>query len=153
MTAPKTKFPIESFGPQLMDALVGGGRGRVTILFEGKDGKRMAHNFQRRVHTLRSRMREENHRDYVIAARAKVSIYWGEKAAEQDPRCKLWVDDHNGHRGALIIIAPRDSEFEDVLRASGIGSAPTPVSTAHEHPPRDDLDELLDDLQKGVTST
>jgi hypothetical protein len=127
MTEPKTKYPIESFGPQLMSALKRGGRERIT--------------------TLRQRMRQLEHPDYMIATRAKVSLFWGSKAVEQGAPAE-WRDDDEGTRGALIVIQPRDSEFESILSKAGFPTPPSavPLSSAHERPPRDDLDDLLDQL-------
>lgn len=147
MTTPKTKFPIESFGPQLMAALVGGGRSRLIIPFEGPLGKKLAHNFQRRIHMLRSRMRELNHPDYIVAARAKATILWGEKAADADPKFEDWRIDFDGRRGAIIVIAPRDSEFEEVLAKAGVGVGTTPTAPTIL-PPHDDLNDLLIELQE-----
>lgn len=152
MTNPRTKFPIESFGPELMAALLRGGRERVVIPFEGPNGKKLAHNFQRRIHQLRNRMRDLEHPDYILASRAKVSIFWGEKAQLADPRYESWKDDHNGHRGAIILIAPRDSEFKETLASVGINPTQPPVavptSSAYEHPKRDELDDLLNELSE-----
>ena len=148
MTKPKTKYPIESFGPQLMEALVKGGREKVMIPFEGEDGKRTAHGFQRRIHTLRQRMREESHPDYLIATRARVSILWGEKAREYFPD---WEADDNGHRGAVIVISPQDQQFEAALAKMKV----TPIADIPE-PTIDDLlvpkpeltvDDLLGELE------
>jgi hypothetical protein len=149
MTKPKTKYPIESFGPQLMQALIRGGREKVVIPFPGEngDGKRKAHSFQRRIHTLRSRMRQEEHPDYMIATRAKVSIMWGEKATEYGH--PEWKDDDQGQRGALIVIRPQDSEFEDELAKMVVSDldevlAPAPVI----QPSSAGIEDLLSELDE-----
>lgn len=105
MSTPKTKYPIESFGPELMAALIAGGRKVVTLEFKSKN---MAHRFQMRVNMLRARMRELNHPDFKVASRARVSIYWGEKGG--------WPDDPDGKEHGKVIITPRDSEFGDALK-------------------------------------
>jgi len=153
VTAPKTKYPIEAFGPELMTALVEGGRRRIVIPFSegGGEGKKKAHTFQRRIHTLRQRMRQENHQDYMIAARAKVSLFWGDKAVSEGGP-EAWKDDPDGKRGALIVIRPHDSEFAEVLASVGItaGGVMPPKSEAEPkpEPDREDFEELLDELQR-----
>lgn len=153
MTEPKTKYPIESFGPELMKALVRGSREKVILTFDGADGsgKKRAHGFQRRIHTLRQRMRQLNHPDYVLATRAKCSILWGEKAAQYGK--KEWEADDQGQRGALIVIQPHDSEFDDVLAEAKYLSADKPLADATapitEIPrQKDALDDLLTELDK-----
>ena len=155
MTSPKTKYPIESFGPELMRALVEGGKRRLVIPFAGAGGggKRLAHTFQRRIHTLRQRMREEKHKDYEIAMRAKVSLFVGNKAVEEGGP-QEWKEDEQGKRGALIVIAPQDAEFEGVLSAVGIHfdkvTQPIAQEPKAESPPLDD--SFLDELKPKETS-
>lgn len=112
MTRPRNKYPIESFGPELMTALVKGGKEGLELRFETKT---LAHRFQQRVHMLRQRMREESHPDYTVASRAVVSLLWGPKS-----EVKEWDEDHMGKKGALIRIRPRDSEFGQVLKNAGV---------------------------------
>jgi hypothetical protein len=164
MTSPKTKFPIESFGPELMQALLEGGRRRLVIKFEegNRIGWRRAHKFRQRIHMLRQRMRQEGHPDYMLATRARASLFWGPRAVEEGAPAH-WKEDHNGHLGAWLVIKPQDSEFADALAKSGIGAAgveqPKPPATATRNPPPDsvstsgspertieDYDDLLDDL-------
>ena len=125
MTKKPTKYPLESFGPELMAALVEGSRKKIVLKFEGANGvgKRLAHGFHRRIHTLRARMRDLDHPDYTIASKALVSIFWGDRAVEEGEGKvpASWSSDVSGHRGAIIVIKPRDSEFESVLREAGIG--------------------------------
>lgn len=158
MTAPKTKYPIESFGPELMAALLKGGREPVLIPFEGPLGKKTAHNFQRRIHTLRRRMREENHPQYMVATRARVSLFWGEKAAELDPkRFESLREDYDGKRGAVIVIRPHDTEFASILNKAGIEVdgvqiIPQLEETIPDTTPSPTLEDLLSDLDKGKPS-
>lgn len=167
MTQRKAKAPLSSFGPELMQALVAGGRGRVVIPFAEKA---KAHSFQRRIHTLRARMRDEDHKDYDVAARAKVSLYWGHRAVEAKlapgGREADFKDDDRGRLGAWIVIAPQDSEFAEALAAAKITTSdvhapkveeevevPVPLNRVAE---AEDLDDFVDELQdlqpKGPTS-
>lgn len=138
MTKPKTRYPISSFGPELMSALIKGGRKKLALKFENVDdeqytGRRRAKKFQLRIYTLRGRMREENHPDFPIASRAIVSVIWGSKAIAHGAP-ESWREDYNGKRGALVVIRPQDSEFGDVLTAAGVTvdppSTPSPVPFA-----------------------
>lgn len=139
-----------------MAALIAGTQRRIVLLFEGADGdgKRRATKFQHRIHTLRSRMREENHPDHEIAARATVSLYWGPKAVSEasDKVPSDWKDDHLGKRGAVIIIRPKDSEFDDILRNIGVDvpktEAPKPyiVPSTPSAAEQASLDAFMDEL-------
>ena len=151
MTKPKSRYPVESFGPELMAVLLKGSREKVILRFEGPDGegKRRAHSFHRRIHTLRSKMREENHPDHALAARALCSIYWGARAVTEGAPTS-WAPDFSGRMGALIVIRPRDSEFDDVLKQAGVEVAPRAEPETYVSKPSADeqaaLDELVDDL-------
>lgn len=144
MTAPKTRFPLSSFGPELMIALTKGGREGLTLKFKTR---KMAHRFQIRCNTLRSRMRQEGHPDYQIASRAVVSLVFGEKIGRKD--------DPYGEREAHIIIRPRDSEFGEALKNAGVKledltSDPLAESTSGETIPT--FEEFLDNLGEEKTS-
>lgn len=138
MTVPKSKYPLDSFGPELMQSLLRGGRERFVITFAGPEGKKKAHKFQHRIHTLRSRMREENHDHYPLAARVRVSIFWGSHAVKEGAP-KEWETDEHGKRGALIVIRPNDSEFDEVIAALKSPSTPSiEAEPTRELPPPDD---------------
>lgn len=130
MTSPKTKYPIEAFGPELMTALVAGGQREVIIPFDNLSniegsGKRRGHKFQQRIHMLRQRMRELEHPDYKFAARARVSLFWGDRAAaELGDKFASFAGDDRGLRGAVVVIRPHDSEFSDILTKAGVTSLP-----------------------------
>jgi len=162
MTKPKTRYPISSFGTELMSAIIRGGRERLVLKFnndegEGNEytGRRKAKKFQLRIQTLRSQMREEKHPDYNIAARATVSVLWGAKAVNEGAP-QDWAEDYAGKLGALVLIRPKDSEFRDVLADAGVVvSTPVePPKAAPETPPlsvpqvssegRDLLDDIMD---------
>jgi hypothetical protein len=144
VTTPKSKYPVSSFGPELMAFLLKAGRQRTMLLFDSKQipdpddprkqvwdgaGKRLAHNFHRRIHTLRSKMREEKHEQFPFAARAKISIYWGPYAVAQGGP-KEWLHDHKGDRGAIIVGRPQDADFTEILQQAGIETGPSPPSPA-----------------------
>lgn len=107
----KTRYPIESFGPELMAALVAGGQRRVEIPFENK---KMAVRFQMRIHMLRNRLREADHPNWKIAARARTSLRWRDMVKPE------WAGDKEGNKGAVLVIYPHDSDFTDALAKAGI---------------------------------
>lgn len=101
MTLPKTKFPIESFGPELMEVLKRAGRGEeITIPFPTRS---LAKRFQMRLHMLRQRMREESHPEWKIVMRARTSL----RADDLSPVGK--------NKPATVTIYPHDAEFSEAL--------------------------------------
>lgn len=159
MTAPKTKFPIEAFGPQLMSALVAGGTRRVVIRMPNRA---MAKRFQLRINMLRQRMRQENHPDYMIATRSRCSVFWGTRAISEGGDT-TWRHDTDGLLGALVVLQPHDIEFNEVLAASGVHvngvEAQSPKGSEAQSPPahtptpearhaKEDYDDLLDELER-----
>lgn len=116
MTKPKAKQPIESFDPRFMQLLIAGARGRIVIPFLGEGGKAKAHLFQRRIHTLRVRMRQADHEHANLVTRAGTRLFWGAKAIEENLTADaLFAEDHSGHLGAFLVIEPNDLRFEDVF--------------------------------------
>lgn len=145
MTEPKTKYPLESFGPELLAALCKGSLERVVIPFLGAGGigRRLAITFQRRIHTLRQRLRASGHPQYTLTTRAKVSVFWGHRAVEEGlvpaQDRAAWNNDHAGDLGAYVVIQPRDSEFTEILARAGISIARSPLSDSEY------LDDILRD--------
>lgn len=158
MTRPKSKYPIESFGAALMATLLTGSQRRVVIPFPGDKPKAVA--FQRRIHTLRQRMREENHEKFPLAARAKVSLFWGSRAVEagllgnaSEETLLAWRSDDRGRLGAFIVVQPQDAEFVDILAAAGVTldsvkSTEAPTLPSSEAPKESDasVDDLMSDI-------
>lgn len=150
MTAPKTKYPIASFGPELMALLIKGSQEKVVLTFEGEHGRRKAKHLQLRIQTLRARMREERHPDYRITMRAKVSVMWGERAVKENAPVD-WKEDEMGYRGALLVVRPHDSEFSDAIAKAGVNVPPptfTPPSSK-----RTNTGDFLDEILAGVDTT
>lgn len=109
MTRPKRAYPVSSYGPELMAALVKANREVVTLDFPNR---RIAAKFQLRINQLRAAMRSENHRDYPLAARVVCSLLWGDRAAKPE--------DPTGEKFARIVLKPRDSEFTEILTNAGV---------------------------------
>lgn len=108
----KSKLPVSSFGPELQNALRAGSNEELRLVF---DTPQMAIRFSARINALRAAMRREKHPDTDRLYRAGVSI------SRENDKC--------------VVIAPKDSEFRDVLREAGIrGTPPSPHVTKLEIP-------------------
>lgn len=124
----RTKLPIESFGPELMQALLAGST--KEFRFELRYGDCV--KFRRRIHQLRTRMREERHEHAALVERARVMILWGKQAREanggvgfdEDPKLKTNSNNYKSpsdpNTPALIVIKPYDSEFAAALSKAGL---------------------------------
>ena len=109
-----SRNPIESYGPELLAALIEGSKNTVVFKFRDtklKTGRQQAQYLQVRLHTLRSHMRKNNHPEYKIVARCHTSCRWGRE-----------VDDEFTRQGftATLSLYPKDSEFRDAFAAAGI---------------------------------
>lgn len=114
MTRPKTgRYPVSSFGPELMALLIKASRERVEVKC---DSMNQMKNLQMRIHMLRGAMNKERHPQYALATRVHTSCTWDNEAhpstkSKQFPRdatdCKL-------------ILYPKDSQFASILEAAGI---------------------------------
>lgn len=93
----KSNAPVSSFGPELQNALRAGANAELRLNF---DDPKMAIRFIARINALRAAMRREKHPDTDRLYRAGVSI------SRENPKC--------------VIIAPKDSEFRDILRTAGV---------------------------------
>lgn len=104
MTRPKaSRYPVSSFGPELLEVLIAGAQRRVEIPFP--DQRTMKH-FQMRIHMLRGAMSRENHAQYSLATRARTSRSWNREKGK-DVEC-------------VLTIQPNDSQFGDILTRAGI---------------------------------
>lgn len=144
MTKPKAKQPLESFDPRLMELLKAGARRRITIPFLGPEGRAKATTFRRRLHTLRARMRQQNHEHSTLVSRCLCRLFWGSEAVKQGlTTAEGWETDRLGSLGAYLIIEPADAQFESILsslhlegEAAGEIEAESPLS----------VEDLLKDL-------
>lgn len=117
---PRTKLPIESFGPEIMTALIAG----ATRVVELPMAYGTAVRFRRRVHQLRARMREEGHPQRTLVERTRVSIVWGKEAGLAEP--ELRRTDHSQkvpvdkQTPCKVVLKPYDEEFNAALKAANI---------------------------------
>jgi len=104
MTRPKmSRYPVSSFGPELMAVLLKGARERVELPCE--DQRHMKY-LQMRLQMLRGAMARESHPDYTLVTRARTSRTWNREAG-QDVNC-------------VLVVQPNDIQFADTFRAAGI---------------------------------
>lgn len=119
MTRPKaSRYPVSSFGPELLEVLIAGAQREVKIPFP--DQRTMKH-FQMRIHMLRGAMSREGHSQYLLATRARTSRTWNrEKGKDVD---------------CVLIVQPNDSQFTDILAKAGIKPSQNTHDILTETPP------------------
>lgn len=138
-------YPVASFGPEIMAALLRGARERFEV---GPMPYRKAVAFHMRVHSLRRSMREENHPEYPLTSRALITVAWGPKAGL--PAVPEKFNSRNVPRPAdpeapaKLLIRPHDSDFNDVLLAAGVSA---------DELKRDPLDEISSSITPTQGST
>lgn len=113
MTRP-SRYPVASFGPELLAALVTGARRPITIPL--KTHREVAW-LQQRIHMLRGAMGREKHPQYSLVQRARTSRMWDEP--EGTPRSKTGTPSPHATNFRLII-QPNDIQFADAFKAAGI---------------------------------
>ena len=112
MTRPqKSRYPVSSFGPELLATLLKGSVERVEIPCPSM---RVMMALQMRIQMLRGAMARENHEQYALVTRARTSRTWDK---EKDPK---------GDRTSVLVIQPNDSQFTDLIKKAGVD-----VTTTH----------------------
>lgn len=119
MTKPRTKMPIESFGPELFNALIEGSKRKVELNTDYKTAVKL----RMRIHQLRARMREESHPLYPIAAKAHLTISWPD-SIETLTSYKKIHHPKNPKSPVTLTISPHDSEYGDIFKDAGIDVLP-----------------------------
>lgn len=110
--APK---PIESFGPELFQALLEGSKKKLVL----KMPYTKAVRFRLRINQLRETMRRLQHEKYTAVSQARITVKWPEGTpVRKYPGGNLWPVDKNVE--CEVIIQPNDNEFRDVLAAAGV---------------------------------
>lgn len=128
---PRNPPPLSSFGPELQTALRKGIDREYRITFASHD---MATRFKQRVNQLRQAMKHENHADWKNLYR--VGLY----------------NDRRDSR--VVIIAPKDYEFNSFLDAAGVPDLPPtpPKESATAIPgPSGSVDDFLAELHQQDT--
>lgn len=151
-------YPVSSFGPEVMAALLKGATREFRV---GPMPYRDAVKFHFRIHSLRAAMRAEQHSQYPIVARAKISLAWGERIGKPQPEERISSRNVRSPKDPLtptiLTIAPHDSEFAEHLLRAGIKPeelredplarfpASSPAERANEP---DYLDQVLSNIER-----
>lgn len=114
--APKA---VESFGPEIMAALVQGATKRIVLQVP----YRKAVHFRQRANALRAAMRNTNHTMYSAISQTTITITWPPSTVEEkSSRGVRRPKDPN--TPCTLTIAPADSEFTDALTSAGVTIVP-----------------------------
>jgi hypothetical protein len=122
MTRPKvSRYPVSSFGPELMTILLKGARGRVEI--PCPDQRTMKY-LQMRLQMLRGAMARERHPNYTLVTRARTS--------------RLWNTAEGPDSGCVLVVQPNDAQFTKLIADAGIAA------------PEDTGGDILADIDGGT---
>jgi hypothetical protein len=131
MTLPKTREPLESFGPELLEILLRAAKGEsITLSFPTA---KMAHTFRRRLYTLRRRLADERPEEYKIVCRAEVG-----PVTQPDEEGKL-----GPLKPATVTLRLKDSEFKEIIAEAKTEKGPI-TAPALEADPIADLEPQKD---------
>lgn len=149
----RTPTPIESFGPELFNALIQGSKQRFEI---SSIPYRDAVKFRHRCHQLRHRMRLDQHPLATVAAKTRISIEWDTNEVETLYNRRRVPYPKSPDSKVSLIIEPHDSEFRNALKAAGLdvdhridpeaGMEAPAIDTSNKEGPPPSLDKLLGDL-------
>lgn len=139
---PRIKDPVDSFGPEIFNALKEGSYRRVEMQLTYRDAVRL----RTRIHRLRAKMGEQGHQLYGMVMKAELCIEVPPDTPTKTSyrNIKTPVDPNSP---VTLVIRPRDSDFKDAILKAGVKvdtiiedvSEPTTTPT--------DLETLLKDLK------
>lgn len=134
MPNPRPAKSVESFGPEIFEALIEGSKRAITLELPYK--KAIA--FRQRANMLRAAMRETQHEKYKVVAQTTLRVIWGKEAGyAETPEAKNTQNVRfpvNKTVPAKLVISPADSEFGDALRAAGVDIKPLSTEATPETP-------------------
>lgn len=111
----RSPTPVESFGPELLAALIAGSKSKFEIALPYST----AVKFRQRIYQLRFAMRMANHPQSSMVSRTRIQITWPEGTETKSNIKKVhWPKDPE--TPCKLIISPYDSEFADALGKAGI---------------------------------
>jgi hypothetical protein len=141
MKAPRSPKPVESFGPEVLQALIEGSKREIILELPF----RKAVFFRQRINALRAEMRRQDHKLYPVVSQATVRILWGEDAGYDK------VSEHKSSTGVRhpvnrdapvkLKITPADAEFGEALKKAGVE-----VKTLNTDVPITESDETVEDV-------
>lgn len=117
----RTPRPVESFGAEVMQALIEGSKKRIVLTLP----YRKAVFFRQRVNQLRVAMRDMKppHSLYKVVSTTSLSIEW-DANTETKKNVKNVRRPASMDAPVRLIISPADSEFGDALRKAGVTIKP-----------------------------
>lgn len=131
MPSPRRLPSVESFGPELLTALVKASREEVRIELP----YRAAISLAQRLNKLRHTMEIQQHELFRIVARVRITILWGEKAGlppvEAKRSSKNVPRPLDTEVPSILVLVPHDNEFMDALHAAGIKAHELQESALH----------------------
>ena len=152
MTNPRAPKTVESFGPEIFEALITGSQREIVLELPYKK----AVMFRQRANSLRAAMQKSNHPQYKIVAQTTLRIIWGLEAgyAEIPERRNTQNVRSPANRiaPAKFIISPADSEFSEALRKAGVTIRPlSSVEPLKPSPPKEEAPLFNDILEQLMT--
>lgn len=146
VTRTRTPKGVESFGPEVFEALIEGSKREIILELPYK--KAIA--FRQRANSLRSAMRAAGHEKYKIVAQTTLRILWGKEAGYDETPEKRSSQNVRFPVSKLIpaklIISPADNEFGEALRKAGVTIKPLdsdPIVSEHKEPTSDLGSDIL----------
>ena len=103
-----SRYPVSSFGPELLAILLKGATQRVTV--PCPDQRTMQH-LQMRLQMLRGAMGREGHPNYQLVTRARTSRDWD-------------TDLEGTQSNFRLLIQPNDSQFAKLIKEAGVVATP-----------------------------
>lgn len=113
--APRPPKPVESFGPQLLAALLEGAKREVVLPLT----YRQAVHFMQRIHELRAAMRRTKHPEYTAAAQARFNLSWPDDTPVKKSSRNVTIP-VNPNTPCTLKLMPADSEYTAVLQKAGV---------------------------------
>lgn len=146
--AARTPKPVESFGPELFQALIEGSKKEIVLELP----YRKAVHFRQRINSLRSAMQRQNHVMYTAVSQATVHVLWGEDAGfNAVPETKSSTNVRfpvNKNTPAKLTITPADSELAAALKKAGVEVRPLSPDPVPNTGTPDAEPDILETLMK-----
>lgn len=150
----RSSTPIESFGPEVLNALIEGSKRRLEVSLP----YRQCLALRQRMHKLRALMARERHPLHRAVSRTRIQIVWGKKAGfpsdvPENVSSKNVAQPKDLGTPAKLILAPHDSEYQEALIKAGISVEqlthdPLRESLSNSEDTTNPLDRLLDDYSE-----
>lgn len=135
--------PVESFGPELFQALVDGSKREIILKLPYDQAVR----FRLRINQLREAMRQVEHPKYLAVSQARITIKWPpDTATRKYPGGNLWPV--NKKVLCDVIVSPNDFEFRSALQSAGVTIQDTPSTIPQAEEVKEEQDILAEFLRK-----